>query len=116
MTSLPIDALVPMIQVLVSNGRNVVLSAEPGTGKTTRVPPALLAVVPGEIWVLEPRRLAARAAARRVASELGEEVGDRVGFAVRFDRRGGPRTRLWFVTDGVLLRRLTADPFLEGIS
>jgi ATP-dependent helicase HrpB len=113
--ALPIDAHLPTIAEAVRSGRNVVLRAEPGTGKTTRVPPALLAATRGSIWVQEPRRIAARAAARRVAAERSWRLGDVVGHAVRFDRVGGPETRLWYVTDGVLLRRLQRDPLLDGI-
>jgi ATP-dependent helicase HrpB len=114
--ALPIDAHLDTIAELARSRRNIVLRAEPGTGKTTRVPPALLDATRGQIWVQEPRRIAARAAARRVASERSWRLGDVVGHAVRFDRVGGPDTRLWYVTDGVLLRRLQHDPLLEGIS
>ena len=86
------------------------IEAPPGAGKTTRVPPALFPRVRGEILVLEPRRLAARMAARRVASELGEKLGETVGYQVRFEDVGGPRTRLRFLTEGVLTRRLLSDP------
>ena len=65
------------------------IEAPPGAGKTTRVPPALLPLVTGEVLVLEPRRLAARLAARRVASEIGERVGETVGYQVRFEDVGG---------------------------
>ena len=65
--------------------------------------------------VLEPRRIAARMAARRVASEMGEKIGETVGYHVRFDEVTGPRTRLRFVTEGVLTRRLISDPFLKGV-
>ena len=65
--------------------------------------------------VLEPRRLAARLAARRVASELGERVGETVGYQVRFEDVSGPRTRLRFLTEGVLTRRLLSDPTLAGV-
>ena len=79
------------------------------------MPPALLAIVKGEILVLEPRRLAARMAARRVAHELGEEVGATAGYQVRFEDVGGPRTRLRFLTEGVLTRRLLQDPLFKGV-
>ena len=69
----------------------------------------------GEVLVLEPRRLAARLAARRVASELGERVGETVGYQVRFEDVSGPRTRLRFLTEGVLTRRLLSDPTLAGV-
>src|SRR5580698_6077965 len=95
---------------------NLVMEAPPGAGKTTRVPPALLEVVGGEVIVLEPRRIAARLAARRVASELGEQPGQTVGYQVRFESVAGPRTRLKFVTEGVLTRRLLSDPQLEGVA
>jgi len=110
---LPIDALLPAI---VEASGNLVIEAPPGAGKTTRVPPALLDRERGEILVLEPRRLAARLAARRVASELGERVGETIGYQVRFEDVSGPRTRLRFLTEGVLTRRLLSDPTLDGVS
>src|SRR5260370_24109449 len=96
---------------------SVVVEAPPGAGKTTRVPRALLeaGVVAGEIWVLEPRRLPARLAAERVAQELGERVGETVGYTVRFDDVSSARTRLRFVTEGLLTRRLLGHPRLSGI-
>ncbi len=94
---------------------NLVLEAPPGAGKTTRVPPAVLSVVAGEVIVLEPRRIAARLAARRVAFEMGEEAGETVGYQVRFEEKIGPRTRLRFVTEGILARRLLSDPMLKGV-
>jgi ATP-dependent helicase HrpB len=109
---LPIDALLPEI---VRLEKYLVVEAPPGAGKTTRIPPALLPVARGEIIVLEPRRLAARMAARRVASELGERVGETVGYQVRFEDVSGPRTRIRFVTEGVLTRRLLSDPKLRGV-
>jgi ATP-dependent helicase HrpB len=114
-TLLPIDSLLPEIVAKLRRGRSVVIEAPPGAGKTTRVPPALLPLVQSEVLVLEPRRLAARLAARRVASELGERVGETVGYQVRFEDVGGPRTRLRFVTEGVLTRRLLDDPQLAGV-
>jgi len=114
--SLPIDKCVPAICDHVRAGRNVVVVSPPGSGKTTRVPAALLNVVPGEILVLEPRRLAARLAARRVAAERSERLGETVGYQVRFEDVSGPRTRLRFMTEGVLTRRLAGDPCLkEGL-
>ncbi|HJL01518.1 MAG TPA: ATP-dependent helicase HrpB [Polyangiaceae bacterium LLY-WYZ-15_(1-7)] len=117
MTRLPIDAHLPTLLADVREAGNAVIVAEPGAGKTTRVPRALLEEgrVEGDIVVLEPRRLAARMAARRVASELGEKVGERVGYTVRFDDRTGPKTRLRFVTEGVFVRRLSEDPTLGGL-
>ena len=66
--------------------------------------------------MLEPRRLPARLAATRVAAELGEQVGETVGYSVRFDEAGGPRTRLRFLTEGLFVRRLLADPHLGGVA
>jgi ATP-dependent RNA helicase HrpB len=113
--SLPVDAILPEIIPSLARHPNLVIEATPGAGKTTRVPPALLEMVSGEVIVLEPRRIAARLAARRVASELGEQVGETVGYQVRFEEVTGPRTRLRFVTEGVLTRRLLSDPTLKGI-
>ena len=92
--------------------------APTGAGKTTRVPPALLAAeIPGDktIVMLEPRRIAARAAARRMAEEGGWRLGEEVGYQVRFDFRAGPATRILVVTEGILVQRLQADPFLEDV-
>jgi ATP-dependent helicase HrpB len=111
---LPIDDLLPEVTAELRRSRRLVIEAPPGAGKTTRVPPALLGF--GEVLVLEPRRIAARMAARRVASELGESVGDTVGYQVRFEDVSGPRTRLRFLTEGVLTRRLLSDPKLRGIA
>lgn len=114
-STLPVDSLIP--EILASIGRlpNLVIEAEPGGGKTTRIPPALLGAVRGQVLVLEPRRIAARLAARRVAWEMGEEVGGTVGYQVRFERVAGPQTRLHFLTEGVLTRRLLSDPDLHGV-
>ena len=117
-------------------GACLVLTAPPGTGKTTLVPPLLADVLtksaatepatgapdgkspgrgPGRVVVTQPRRIAARAAARHLSDLLGEEVGGTVGFAVRGERRAGPATRIEVVTAGLLLRRLQRDPELAGI-
>src|SRR5260370_4518138 len=112
---LPIDALTPQIVESLRVNKSLVIEAPPGAGKTTRVPPALLSLGFGDVLVLEPRRLAARMAARRVANELGERVGETVGYQVRFEDWSGPRTRLRFLTEGVLTRRLLSDPRLRGV-
>ena len=112
---LPVDEILPQVIAELARGPNLVIEAPPGAGKTTRVPPALLPHVRGEILVLEPRRLAARMAARRVAQELGEQLGEKVGYQVRFEDVSGPRTRLRFLTEGVLTRRLLSDPSLKGV-
>lgn len=113
-TPLPVDELLPeLVEALASNAR-LVLRAATGAGKTTRVPPALLRPQ-GQVFVLEPRRVAARAAAARVAEERGTELGREVGYQVRFDNRTGPETRLVYATEGIFLRRLQGDPFLDGV-
>src|SRR5258707_453581 len=112
---LPVDVLMPEIISSLQRNRNLVVEAPAGAGKTTRVPPALLGIVSGEVVVLEPRRIAARLAARRVASELGERVGETAGYQVRFEEAVGPRTRIRFVTEGILTRRLLSDPELRGV-
>ncbi len=109
------DLILPEIIDSLNRNASLVIEAPPGAGKTTRVPAALLALVSGEVVVLEPRRIAARLAARRVAWEMGEEPGGTVGYQVRFDEAVGPRTRLRFVTEGVLTRRLLSDPELKGV-
>jgi len=117
MQPLPIDAAVPQVLAAFARARAVVVDAAPGAGKTTRVPRALLDVVPAgqKILVLEPRRIAAKMAAIRVASELGEQAGETVGYAMRFEEAVGPGTRLVFMTEGVLTRRLLRDPELRDV-
>ena len=112
---LPAGAILPEIIDSLHRHPNLVIEAPPGAGKTTRVPPALLGIVGGDVVVLEPRRIAARMAARRVAWEIHEEPGGIVGYQVRFEEAVGPRTRLRFVTEGVLTRRLLSDPSLKGV-
>ena len=88
MSSFPVDEALPRLRAALAGGGVAVLTAPPGAGKTTRVPPALLAALPakGRIVMLEPRRLAAVSAARWMARALGEEVGRTVGYASLMDR------------------------------
>jgi ATP-dependent helicase HrpB len=116
---LPIDPLLPEIVASLEARPALVIEAPPGAGKTTRVPRALLDAGfarAGEIVVLQPRRLPARLGAERVAEEMGERVGGTVGYTVRFEDASSARTRLRFVTEGVLTRRLLADPRLGGVA
>ena len=115
---LPVAAVLPdVLTGLAPAGGSAVVVAQPGAGKTTLVPLALLDAPwrTGRVLVIEPRRLAARAAATRLAALLGERVGERIGLRMRGDTRAGPRTRVEIVTDGVLTRLLQSDPSLEGI-
>src|SRR6185437_5341597 len=116
--SLPIDPALPALRDALRERGAAVLQAPPGSGKTTRVPLALLDQpwLGGQrIVMLEPRRLAARAAAGWMARQLGQQVGGTVGYRIRRDTRVGPATRIEVVTEGVLARLLSADPGLEGI-
>ena len=114
---LPIDEVLPQLIAALKDSNCVVLRASAGAGKTTRVPPAILASWRsnfGQILMLEPRRIAARTAARRMAFERNERVGQTIGYRVRFEESVSRATRILVVTEGVLLRRLQDDPFLEG--
>jgi ATP-dependent helicase HrpB len=91
------------------------LSAEPGAGKSTLVPKALLERLPGKILVLEPRRVAAKMLASYVAELVGTSLGDKVGYHVRFDRKASDRTRLCYLTEGLLRRYIQSDPFLSSV-
>lgn len=108
------DAL-PALSEALDTSAAVVVSAPPGTGKTTLVPPLLASRTTGRVIVTQPRRVTARAAARRLAQLDGSVLGDRVGFTVRGERAVGRDTRVEFVTAGVLLRRMLDDPGLDGV-
>lgn len=115
----PVDETLAGLKKALLKHHAAVLHAPPGAGKTTRVPLALLEIIPaesGKIIMLEPRRLAAVSAARWMARLLGEEVGNTVGYSIRFDSRLSPGTRIEVVTEGILTRRIQNNPGLEGIS
>jgi len=116
--SLPIDEVLPQLTAALARHSSVVLRAPTGAGKTTRVPPALLdagLAGAGRILLLEPRRIAAQAAARRIAEERGATLGGEVGYQVRFDKKLSGSTRILAMTDGIFLRMLQDDPFLERV-
>jgi len=117
MSRLPIEDVLPTLYRTLIKGRNALLTAAPGAGKTTRVPLALLDTpwLDGKaVLMLEPRRLAARAAAHRMAATLGESVGDTVGYRMRLDTKVGSKTRIEVVTEGVLGRLIRQDPALSA--
>ncbi len=114
----PVDEVVPRLLQSLESSKVVLLSAPPGAGKTTRIPPAIhrSGVLKGhKILMLEPRRLAARRAAEFMASQLGEEVGRTVGYRIRGDSRVSESTRVEVVTEGILTRFLQDQPDLPGV-
>ena len=116
MSALPIEDVLPAVRHALAEGRNALLTAAPGAGKTTRVPLALLDApwLEGKkLLMLEPRRLATQAAARRMATALGESVGETVGYRMRLDTKVSPKTRIEVVTEGILSRLLQHDPALS---
>lgn len=114
--ALPLYPRLAELRSVLEARRLAVLRADPGSGKTSLAPLALAGAFPGRILVLEPRRLAAVAAASRLAELSGGELGGTVGYSVRMERRVSSRTRIEVVTEGLLPRRLQADPGLEGVS
>lgn len=119
MQNLPINKVLPEIQNTLNSHNRVVLQAPPGAGKTTAVPIALLEqpwLQNKQIIMLEPRRLAARNAAARMAFLLGEKVGQSIGYQIRQDNCFSDKTRILVVTEGILIRKLQADPELKDIA
>ena len=115
---LPIDSVLPDLLGALRNGPRALLVAPPGAGKTTRVAPALLDEpwCRGQVLLLVPRRLAARAAAEFMARERAEQPGETIGYATRLDSKVGKATRIVAMTHGVFLARIQADPELAGVS
>ncbi|MBB4642079.1 ATP-dependent helicase HrpB [Rhizorhapis suberifaciens] len=115
---LPIHAVLPDLLAAVGKCSSAVLVAPPGAGKTTAVAPALLDQpwCGGQILLLSPRRLAARAAAERMAQVAGESVGQAVGYATRMESRHSAKTRILVLTEGIFRNRILEDPELVGIS
>ncbi len=118
MTLLPIHTVLHDLLSVVREASNAVLVAPPGAGKTTAVAPALLGErwCTGEILLLSPRRLAARAAAERMAELAGEPVGRTIGYSTRLDSKRSAATRITVLTEGIFLKRIQADPELAGVS
>ncbi|MGY8672825.1 MAG: DEAD/DEAH box helicase, partial [Verrucomicrobiia bacterium] len=122
MAELPIYEIESEIVAELKSTRRLVLSAPTGSGKSTQVPQMLLkhglldTPKNGQVIILQPRRIAARMLATRVASELKVKLGDEVGYQIRFENRSGNKTRIKFVTEGILLRQMIRDPELKGVS
>jgi len=116
--TLPVTAVLPDLLTALADAPNAVLVAPPGAGKTTAVAPALLDQpwCTGEILLLSPRRLAARAAAERMAALAEEPVGRTFGYATRMDTKVSAATRVTVVTEGIFVARIQADPELAGVS
>ena len=116
---LPIYEIERDIIARLKTGRRLILSAPTGSGKSTQVPQMLLQhglLGDGQVVILQPRRLATRLLAARVAQELGVQLGNEVGYQIRFENVTSPRTKIRFVTEGVLLRQMIDDPKLSGDS
>jgi ATP-dependent helicase HrpB len=118
--ALPIDPHLDAIASHLKTHNRLILQATPGSGKTTRVAPYLLDTLyqktPSEIWVLEPRRLAARLAANRVAYERGQKAGEEIGYQFRWEKVVGPRTRVRYLTEGTLVRLFLSDRRLSNVA
>ena len=110
MIELPIDLKIDEVLKILHENNNLVLTAAPGAGKTTRIPPALIKLTSKQVWVLEPRRMAAVAAAQRIAEEQGWQIGDQIGYSVRFDSRSSSKNKVLFLTEAMLARKLMTDP------
>jgi len=119
MQHLPIHEVIPQVKDTLLQHQHLVLQAPPGAGKTTALPLALLDepwLKGKKILMLEPRRLAVRTSAARMAESLGEKVGERIGYQVKMDSVQSRNTQILIVTEGILTRKLQADPSLEDVA
>ncbi|MDF1881985.1 ATP-dependent helicase HrpB [Sulfurimonas sp. MAG313] len=119
MNDLPINEVLADVRTKLSSFNRLVLQAPPGAGKTTALPLSLL----DEPWLegkliimLEPRRLAVRSSAARMAELLGEKVGETIGYQIKMDSLKSAKTKILIVTEGILTRKLQADPSLEDVA
>ncbi len=114
---LPIDAQLAEICDRVIDNPITIVEAPPGSGKTTRVAPTLMNLpmfAQGKMYLLQPRRIAAKSVAERIAWEQGSRLGQRIGYQVRFDSQVSSDTQLIVATEGILLRRLQEDAALSN--
>lgn len=115
--TLPVGEIVSQIGESLRKNPRLVITAPPGSGKSTLVPLAIADAIPqGKVIMLEPRRAAARQIALRMASMIGERIGATVGYRMRFESKVSQRTRIEVVTDGVMERMLVDNPTLDGVS
>ncbi len=114
MKPLPVDSVIQQILEVLDERQSLVITAPPGSGKTTRVPPAL--IERGPLILLQPRRVAARSLARRIAAERNWTIGVEIGWQIRNERRFSSRTRLLVATEGVLTARMQSDPLISDFA
>ncbi len=117
--SLPVYEIETALVTHLRGHNRLIVQAPTGSGKTTQVPQILLdrgLLGDGQVVILQPRRLATRLLAARVAAERGARLGDEVGYQIRFEDRSGPRTRIKYETEGILLRQMLSNPELKGVA
>ena len=115
MEPLPVDPYLDEVVRLVARHPITSIEAPPGTGKTTRIAPALMKLVGAgsRLYLVQPRRIAARSVAERISRDSKQQVGQQVGYAVRFEQKYTPQTQLIVATEGVLIRKMQQDPTLQ---
>jgi ATP-dependent helicase HrpB len=120
MPTLPISSIVPDVVSALKNNQCIVITAPPGTGKSTLLPLEIMKNYlqndREKILMLEPRRLAARSIATRMSDMMEERVGQTVGYRVRFESVVSDKTRIEVLTEGILTRRLQSDNELKDVS
>lgn len=110
--SLPVDQYIHQIEELVKKESSVIISAPPGSGKTTRIAPALMHLCEKKIVMLQPRRIAAISSAQRIADENSWTLGNEVGYQVRYDNKTSVKTKINIITEALLIKKMTSDPDL----
>ncbi|TRY63932.1 hypothetical protein TCAL_10894 [Tigriopus californicus] len=112
--NLPIAEYRDVILDKLKTHQVIIVAGDTGCGKSTQVPQYLLNAGYNNIACTQPRRIACISLAKRVGFETLNEYGTQIGYQIRFERKKTDKTKVLFLTEGLLLRQVSSDPSLSG--